>query len=124
MKDCEVYIKLCTVNLVHRKKRFATFSSQAGMSLTQTLRREKFIHTRESLVSDIPAAGDGKISNLFLQCSGCSSTGAAEIASNLPFQRRNCVKRTAPQIYVGECVFIEYYLHWTNSPESGKMTLD
>jgi hypothetical protein len=58
---------------VHRKKRFASFPSTAGMSLPKLslggnndVITELFL-PRGSLVSDIPA-GDGKLENLFLRC--------------------------------------------------------
>jgi hypothetical protein len=48
---------------VHCKKKLTIFPSPAGMSLTKL----SLAGTRECLVSDIPA-GDGKITNLFVQC--------------------------------------------------------
>jgi hypothetical protein len=54
---------------VHCKKRLAIFPPPAGMSTTKlSLVWNKF-PARGSLVSDIPT-GDGKIANLFLQCTG------------------------------------------------------
>jgi hypothetical protein len=56
------------------KKRFASFPSPAGMSLPNSpwagndVITELFL-PRGSLVSDIPA-GDGKLVNLFLRCTG------------------------------------------------------
>ncbi len=59
---------------VHCKKRFAIFPSTAGMLRTKLSLdgNTLFIPVQGELVSDIPA-GDGKIFNLFLQCSrqGC-----------------------------------------------------
>jgi hypothetical protein len=65
---------------MHRKKRFTSFPSPAGMSLTKLpLGRNNSVMTslfrsRESLGSDI-LAGDGKLANLFLRC------GAIQILS-------------------------------------------
>ncbi len=56
---------------LHCKKRLAIFPSPAGMSLTKlSLAGNKLYPAKESLVSDVPA-GDGKIDNLFLQCTHC-----------------------------------------------------
>ncbi len=45
----------------HYKKRWAVFPAQAGMSLTKlSLAGTKLFPARESLISDVPAAGDGK----------------------------------------------------------------
>jgi hypothetical protein len=53
---------------IHCKKRFAIFPSLARMSLTKlSLAGNNLVIPVQSLVSDIPA-GDGKIYNLFLQC--------------------------------------------------------
>ncbi len=62
--DCQWPARGCTV-----KNRLAVFMSPGGMPLTKLslARNNLIIPARESLVSDIPA-GDGKTSNLFLQC--------------------------------------------------------
>ncbi len=58
---------------IHCKKMLMIFPSPAGMSLTKLSLGGncdviyKLFPSRESLVSDIPA-GDGKMANLFLQC--------------------------------------------------------
>jgi hypothetical protein len=72
---CIQYNSMCTVlqilNCIFSqytvKKRLAIFPSPVGMSLTKLTLAGNLFHTRESLVVDIPA-GDGKIANLFLQC--------------------------------------------------------
>jgi hypothetical protein len=46
-------------------------------------RESKLFHARESLVSDIPA-GDGKIANLFLQCSQEDNREVLPYNSGLP----------------------------------------
>jgi len=58
----------------HCKKRFSIFPSPAGMRTKLSLGGYNLIFPAhgESLVSDIPA-GDGKIVNLFLQCSNTMS---------------------------------------------------
>jgi hypothetical protein len=55
----------------HCKKRLGVFLSPAGMSLTKLslARNNKIVPARESLVIDFPA-GDRKIANFFLQCTG------------------------------------------------------
>jgi hypothetical protein len=53
---------LLYVYRLHCKKKVSDFASPAGMSLTKLT-----LAARESLVGGIPA-GDGKIVNLFLQC--------------------------------------------------------
>jgi hypothetical protein len=52
-----------TTIYLHRKKRLATFPSPAAMSLTKLFRGGN--NPRESLVSDIPAGGDGNVANFF-----------------------------------------------------------
>jgi hypothetical protein len=57
---------------LHRKKRFTSFPSPAGMSLTKlTSGRNNSVMTSlfpsQGEFGDIPA-GDGKVANLFLRC--------------------------------------------------------
>jgi hypothetical protein len=52
--------------LSHRKKRFTSFPSSAGMALTK-LSYDVIIPAQGEFGSDIPAV-DGKLANLFLRC--------------------------------------------------------
>ena len=58
-------------SIVHRKKRFTSFPSPAGMSLTKLplVSYDVIIRAQGEFGSDIPA-GDGKLANLFFTVYG------------------------------------------------------
>ncbi len=90
-----------TYCILHCKKRLAAFPSPAGhLQNSPWPWIIKLCPARESLESDIPA-GDGKIANLFLQCSNlknCESMKEPTTAFSQLFQ--NYFKSTVYDIFL------------------------
>jgi hypothetical protein len=106
---------------VHCEKRLAIFPSPDGMSLT------KLSLAKESLVCAF-SAGDGKIANIFLQCSVHSSKKDAkndipletpcDIVPLLIFNLEQHTKKPRDERGAGECGsrHLKWFIHSTSHP--------